>query len=278
MRKLFISADMEGCCAVASQNALAPDRWEWPAARRWMTEEVVTVSSAALAAGYDEVIVADGHGNAQNIDPESLPENVWLVRSWPRPLLQMQGIQEERVVACAFVGYHAGSVAQDSILAHTYSSAYRAVKLNGEHCSEGYLNAALAGQFGCPVVFVSGDQYTVQDALRYAPGGVKFTAKRSLGWRSQTSLPPRQTRRMLGEAAAGAFSRPLPNPFELKGPFHLELEMTSQVSAEMLAYLPSVTRTAAFSIAVRFDSVDQIMRFIAFGMHYSPTGVPPAYP
>jgi D-amino peptidase len=90
MSKLFISADMEGCAAISSQHALGSDKWEWTAARRWMTEEVVTASEAALAAGYEEVLVADGHGNAHNIDPERLPNDVWLIRSWPRPLLQMQ--------------------------------------------------------------------------------------------------------------------------------------------------------------------------------------------
>ncbi len=49
-----------------------------------MTEEVTAAAEAAFAAGYDEVVVADGHHHAHNIDPDSLPSNVWLVRSWRR--------------------------------------------------------------------------------------------------------------------------------------------------------------------------------------------------
>jgi D-amino peptidase len=120
MRKLFISADMEGCAAVSAPQALSPDRWswEWTAARRWMTGDVTAAIEAAFAAQYDEVIVADGHGNAHNIDPDEMPENVRLVRSWPRPLLQMQGIEDPQIEACAFIGYHAGPSSQNSILAH----------------------------------------------------------------------------------------------------------------------------------------------------------------
>jgi D-amino peptidase len=276
MRKLFISADMEGCSAVSATQALMPDRWhwEWAAARRWMTEEVVAAAQAAFAARYQEVIVADGHGNAHSIDPDGLPDNVHLVRSWPRPLLQMEGIDDPNIVACAFVGYHAGPTAQNSILAHSYSGqAYRWLRLNGELCSEGYLNAALAGEFGKPVLFVSGDQQTVEDAHRYAPNAVHFASKRAIGWRSEMSLPPAQVRRLLGAAMARALEQPLPRPFVLDPPFFLELEMTSHVAAEMLAYLPGVERKGAYGVAATFDRLASAMRFVSFAMHYSPTGV-----
>ena len=273
MRKLFVSADMEGCAAVSAQHALLPDRWEWTAARNWMTAEVIAAAEAAFTAGYEEVLVADGHGNAHNVDPDLLPDNVRLMRSWPRPLLQMQGIDDPQIKACAFVGYHAGPSARDSILAHTYhGGAYRSVTLNGESCSEGYLNAALAGEFGCPVVFVSGDQHTVEDARRYASEAVGFVSKQSIGKRSQVSLPPGQVRRMLKEAMASALRRPLPKPFVLKGPYRLELEMTTQVAAEMLAYLPGVERVNAWTIASAFDRIEGAMRFVSFAMLYSPTG------
>jgi len=276
MRKLFISADMEGCAAVSGTQALLPERWawEWAAARRWMTQEVGATAEAAFAAGYEEVIAADGHGNAHNIDPEGLPENVRLVRSWPRPLLQMQGIDDPDVQACAFVGYHAGPTSPSSVLAHSYSgAAYRWLRLNGALCSEGYLNAALAGEFGKPVVFISGDEQTVEDAQRYAPEALGFVSKHAFGWRAQMSLPPAQVARLLREAATRALQRPRPKPFVVPGPFCLELEMTSQTAAEMLAYLPGVERRGAYGVTVTFERIAAVMRFVSFAMHYAPNGV-----
>jgi D-amino peptidase len=273
MKKFFISADMEGCAAVSSQHALVPDRWEWTAARRWMTEEVVAASEAAFAAGYDQIIVADGHGNAHNIDPDALPDDVWLIRSWPRPLMQMQGVQDPDVAACAFIGYHAGPAAQGSVMAHSFhGGAFRSVRLNGEDCSEGYLNAALAGELGRPVIFVAGDAHTVEDARRYAPESAGFVTKHSLGWRSQMSLPPAQVRRKLKGAIGDALARPLPDPFVLRGPFRLELEMTTQAAAEMLAYLPGVEQFSACGVVAVFDRLEAVMRFVAFATLYSPTG------
>jgi D-amino peptidase len=273
MKKLFISADMEGCAAVSSQHALTPDRWEWTAARGWMTQEVIAAAEAAFNAGYEQIIVTDGHGNAQNIDPDALPDNVWLIRSWPRPLLQMQGVEDPEVSACAFIGYHASPTTQGSVMAHSFhGGAFRSVRLNGEDCSEGYLNAALAGELGRPVILVAGDAHTVADAHRYAPDAVGFIAKRSLGWRSQMSLPPAQVRRQLKEAMSEALARPLPKPFVVQGPFRLELEMTTQAAAEMLAYLPGVEQFSACDVAASFERVEAVMRFVAFATLYSPTG------
>jgi len=274
MRKLFVSADMEGCGPVSSHHALLPERWEWTAARRWMTDDVIAVAEVALAQGYDEVIVADSHGNGHNIDPDLLPDNVRLVRSWPRPLLHMQGVEDVDVTACAFIGYHAGSTTTGGIMAHSFSgSAIRAVRIDGRDCSEGYVGAAVAGELGRAVLFVSGDEQTVKDAGLYAAAG--FVTKHAIGWRSQMSLPPSQVRLQLKNALSKALDQPAPRPFTLKGPHHLELEMTTQTAAELLAYLPRVERVGPWSVRTSFDSATELLRFIAFSVFYSPAGIIP---
>ncbi len=59
-----------------------------------MTGEVSAACEAALAAGADEIAVSNSHGNGQSLLVEKLPqEKVTLVRSWPRPMFMMQGIE-----------------------------------------------------------------------------------------------------------------------------------------------------------------------------------------
>jgi len=81
MKKLFISADMEG---VAGAQQLIPEGFEYQQARQWLTDEVLTVCTAATESGVDEIVIADSHSNGQNILVDQLPENVSLVRAWPR--------------------------------------------------------------------------------------------------------------------------------------------------------------------------------------------------
>ena len=276
MLKIFISVDMEGVAGVASPVSLMPTGWEYSAYRRWMTAELNAVAEAAFDAGYDEVIAADGHGNGHNIDPDMLINNVQLVRSWPRPLMQMQMIDDCDVDACAFVGYHSPAGTSDSILAHSFSGAsLRSVRLNGEIASEGYVNAAVAGAIGKPVVFVSGDSQALDDARRYAPDAVLHATKRSFGFRSAMSLPPEQTCQALKEAAARAFKQPLGRPFTLQAPFRVELEMTTQVAAEVLNFLPWLERTDAYTVKAEFASMAEVTAFIGFAIIYTPNGQTP---
>lgn len=275
MKKLFVAADIEGCASVSNQHELSSQGWGWAKAREWMTNEVAAACEAAFEAGYDEVIVADGHGNAQNIHPDSLPERVRLVRSWPRPLLQMQGIEDPEVVACVFIGNHASSQTAGSILAHTYfSSAIRDLRLNGESASEGYFNAALAGAFGKPVVFVSGDQHTIEDARRYAPDGELCVVKQSIGWRAQSSLSPAEVCRLIREKVAlGLGQVAAARPFVVPAPFVVELEMTTQVACEVFDYLPMIERVNAYTVRAQFDTMVDAMKFVSFTIFFSPTGV-----
>ena len=60
--------------------------------REFMTREVNAAIEAAFEAGATEILVSDSHGNGQNLLIEKLPENIQVVRSWPRPLMMMQGI------------------------------------------------------------------------------------------------------------------------------------------------------------------------------------------
>ena len=91
--RLYISADIEGTVGVTSTEQTGPAGFEYAQAREWMTNEVIAACEAAFENGITEIVVSDSHGNAQNILPDKLPAGVKLVRSWPRPLCMMQGIE-----------------------------------------------------------------------------------------------------------------------------------------------------------------------------------------
>ena len=59
-----------------------------------MTEEANAAIAAAREAGASEFVVADSHGNFQNLLVDKLPPDVQLVRGTPRPLGMMQGIDD----------------------------------------------------------------------------------------------------------------------------------------------------------------------------------------
>lgn len=85
--KVYISADMEGVVGAVTGDQLGPGGFEYERFRRFMTDEVNAAITAARAAGATDILVADSHGNGENLLIEQLPEDVTVVRSWPRPLM-----------------------------------------------------------------------------------------------------------------------------------------------------------------------------------------------
>ena len=164
--KVYISADMEGIAGVVTGEQLGPTGFEYGRAREFMTGEVLAAIAAAREAGATEIVVSDSHGNGQNLLIDQLPDDVRLIRSWPRPLMMMEGI-DSTFSAAILIGYHASTTSPTGVRAHTLSSAnLAAVSLNGVAVPEGGLSAAIAGRFGVPIVLISGDDVAVEETRR----------------------------------------------------------------------------------------------------------------
>src|SRR4051794_27316794 len=91
--RIFISADIEGIAGVVSREHQFPEGIEWQSARVWMTDSVSAAAEAAFEAGASEVVVADSHGQAHNLLLDRLRPEIQVVRSHPRPLSMMQGVE-----------------------------------------------------------------------------------------------------------------------------------------------------------------------------------------
>ena len=84
--KVHISVDMEGVAGVVTGDQLGPSGFEYGRFREFMTTEALAAVTAAKAAGATEIVVADSHGNGENLLIEQFPPDVSIVRSWPRKL------------------------------------------------------------------------------------------------------------------------------------------------------------------------------------------------
>ena len=99
---------MEGVVGAVTGEQLGPGGFEYERFRKFMTAEVNACIKAAREAGADEILVSDSHGNGQNILIEKLPDDVMIVRSWPRMLGMMEGI-DDSFDGAIFLGYHAST-------------------------------------------------------------------------------------------------------------------------------------------------------------------------
>lgn len=269
--KVFISADMEGVVGIVTGDQLGPTGFEYARFREFMTREVLAAIAGARAAGATEFVVADAHGNGENLLIELFPRDVTIVRSWPRPLGMMQGI-DSTFSAAIFIGYHAATTNPQGVRAHTFSSATLAdVQLNGRSVPEGGVNAAVAGHFGVPVVLVSGDDAAVAEVRGVVGDAEGAVVKWNFGFHSARTLTPDSSYRLIEARAAGAVRRSREiRPFRLPGAVTLDLRFKNYRPAEVLAYLPMVARTDAHSVRFVGRDVLEVVRFLGFVTNYAP--------
>lgn len=264
--KVHISVDMEGIAGVVTSEQLGPAGFEYGRFREFMTREAVAAVDAARAAGATEIIVADSHGNGQNLLIEQFPADVKVIRSWPRRLGMMAGVDAD-VDAAIFIGYHAGTNNPAGVRAHTFSSAnLTRVAVNGANVTEGSWNAAIAGQFNVPVIMMSGDDAAIAE-VRNVIGNIEAAeTKRSLGFHSAMTVTPAASARLITERIAAAFKRRADfKPYRVQGPLTVDVTFKNYMPAEVLAYLPMFERTDSHSIRFRAKDMAEasmIMNFI----------------
>lgn len=261
--KVYISADMEGVGGVSTwKKQSSPKSADYEQFRRLMTLEVNAAIAGAYDAGATEIVVSDSHWDGQNIDPELLDRRVQVVRAWPRPLGMMQGI-DDTFDAVVFVGYHASEDQANAMLAHTEDGdKIFEVKLNGVPVPEAGLNAAIAGDFGVPVVFLSGDQATGEQARRILGPIETAAVKTGAGFFSGTMLHPEECQRMIREGVKRGVERRLQlKPYKVAHPVKLEVIFKETVYAEIVSYFRDVERMRGNAITYNAINMIDASRF-----------------
>jgi D-amino peptidase len=268
-KRIFVSVDMEGIGGVVTDQQLGPPGFEYQRFRELMTEEANAAIAGAREAGAVEFVVADSHGNFQNLLVEKLPADVQLVRGTPRPLGMMQGI-DDSFDGVVYVGYHSSTVNTEGVRAHTFSSANLAdVRLGGVPVSEGSWNAAIAGHFGVPVLAVSGDEAAVKEVQRLVPGVEGAVVKWPYAFHSARVLSPEASRAAIKDAVKRGVARWTQiAPVRAKTPLEVEIRFKAYRPAEMVTWLPLFQRVDAH--AIRFTARDMLeaQRIVSFLSNY----------
>ncbi|MBT5072401.1 MAG: M55 family metallopeptidase [Kordiimonadaceae bacterium] len=269
--KIHISVDLEGIAGAVTDAQLGTGGFEYQRFREFATAEAVAAVEAAFEAGATEVLVADSHGNGQNLLIEKFPENVKVIRSWPRKLGMMQGIEEGGFDGAIYIGYHSSTNYMSGVRAHTKSSAsLTGLKLNGVVAGESYFNAAIAGEYGVPIIMISGDEAAVteaQDGIGDIEGAI---VKWAYSFHSGKSLHPEASKRLIAEKVKAAIGRIEDfKPLKLEGPITMDMSFKNYRVSEMLDYLPQFERIDSHTIRYVGPNMIDISTVATFITGYS---------
>jgi D-amino peptidase len=273
--KVHISVDMEGIAGVVTGDQLSPAGFEYGRFREFMTREAMAAVTAAKEAGATEIVVADAHGNGENLLIEQFPADVKIVRSWPRPLSMMGGV-DASFDAAIFIGYHASTTSLTGVRAHTFSSAtLTRVALNGVEMTEGSWNAAIAGHFNVPIVMISGDDAAIAEVRKVVGNLEAAETKKALGFHAAMTVTPAAAQADIAAKVKAALARRAGfSPYKPQGQITVDVSFKHYLPAEVLAYLPMFERTSAHSIRFRARDMVEASAIMEFVGEYRPDLTP----
>ncbi|MFD1361957.1 M55 family metallopeptidase [Lentibacillus salinarum] len=254
--KVFISADMEGISGVATNVQLKKES-EYQRFRKLMTEDVNAAIDGAFKGGATEVVVADGHANMSNIYIEYLDNRARLVSGSNRVMCQLEGL-DDSFDAIMFVGHHGRQDGSErTVINHSLSStSLSEVKINGTVVGETEMNTRVAGHFGVPAVFISGDDAYCKEVQETLPDVEAAVVKRGIDRFAAELLPPEKTQKTIRKKAEVAIKKAKQvEAFKLHGSvtFELDFKLTSQ--ALMTTTIPSVQLTSPTTIKFTNDNI-----------------------
>jgi D-amino peptidase len=191
--KVFIAMDLEGVSGVVHEWETDPPARGYSHARAAMLADLLAAVDGCRAAGADEVVVCDAHNDGGNLDPEAMPAGVHLVSGSPTPGSMLQGIGPG-FDAALFVGYHARAGTRAAVLEHTWAYKVFGVSVGGVELGEFGIGAMLAGHYGVPAVYVSGDDKVAAEAQALVPGVTATVVKHGITRTSASLTPPDEAR------------------------------------------------------------------------------------
>lgn len=247
--KVYIAVDMEGVAGIVTPEQTGGKDYEW--GRQLLLQETNAAIAAAFDAGASEVVVNDAHGSHTNLRADLLDRRAVLITGRPKPLGMIEGI-DASFDAAMFIGFHGRANEPTAILGHTYTHAFRHIRLNGREVGEYGTAAMVAGHFGVPVVFVSGDRAFAEEARAFMPGVEAVAVKDGLSFTAARTLHPEVAReRIAAGVKAGLARRGSIAPVRIQAPITLEVELSMASYADRVLFVPGMERVDGATVRYR---------------------------
>jgi D-amino peptidase len=259
--KVFISADMEGVSGIVHPEHTGWNGRRHMEARQLMTADINAAIAGAFAAGADEVLVCDSHSNGRNVVLDQFDPRARL--SWGRQnrtLGQVHGL-DDSYAALVLVGFHARA-GTPGVLNHTINSGVvHRFRLNGVEQGEVDINAALAGVYGVPLAFVSGDDRVVAQTAERYPAVETVTTMDAIGTYSALLHAPSAAHAQIEAGVRRSLDRVDQMPvLSASAPYTIEIDFKDTAMAETASLVPGVTKVDGQTCRYEHDDLLEAFR------------------
>ena len=233
-------------------------------AQKQQHKELNCIIEALLDAGADHITLNDAHGSMDNLNLSELNSKVELITGKPKPVSMVTGL-DETYNCVIFAGYHSKAGSEKGVLAHTFSTIYKNVKLNDVSVGEIELNAVYAGLNKVPVALLTGDYTACEQAKESLKTISTVCVKKAISTTAAICRPEEELFEDLREKTLsliknlGEFGLYIQNP-----PYKLELEFVDRKMADIAELLPCVERISDASVIYNSENYEDVYKLLQF--------------
>ncbi len=245
--KIYIHTDLEGISGIDSMGMIERTNQLYRQCCEYLMADLNAAIDGAFAGGATHVTVLDSHGGGNNFIVELLDKRAELDT---RPNKKWWGILDGSYQGTFFIGAHAMAGTQNAFLDHTQSSlAWHDYSVNGRKMGELAQWAIVAGNWGVPMLMMSGDEAACAEARNFFDPVETAAVKRARGRNRAELVEVNEARNRIHEAARRAVGlvgkgRPL-TPIK---PMEIVLEYNRSDYCDGVAARPGLERLNARTI------------------------------
>lgn len=258
--KVYILTDMEGISLVTEWEQVQQGHPFYAKYQAVLTDEVNAAVEGALAAGAERVVVNDGHGSKDyNLLWDRLNPKTEIER--PDSSTNILPSLQQDFDAMILVGYHSMEGTSDAVLAHTQSHTnIRYYEVNGRRYGEIAQMSLIAGHFGVPVAYISGDRAAVAEARSFLGESLPATVVK---WGhtngKAVSLHPAESAAQIRRDVEKALKLPRRQPYTVPGPYQVTVCYKTKELAAQRAANPDVQQIDEFTVSKTVLSAKDIL-------------------
>jgi len=256
--KIYISSDQEGVSGIATRSNDAKDVNE---NKRLQTEEIIACCNAIIEFDQEaEIVINDSHSKGLNLDFESLPERVELIRQSPEILDQMYGIDDSYD---GFMFYaHSMRGTLGALLSHVWE--VHDLIVNGKRLGEAGIASYIASYYNVPFIFSAGDDHYAAEVKDLSPTTETAVVKYGMGRYVARNIHPKMARKIIADGTKRALRRlkageikpvVLPDP-----PYKLQMNFDTTGQADAACMMPGVDRQDGWSTLYVTDDMKELYK------------------
>ncbi|MFW6061219.1 MAG: M55 family metallopeptidase [Planctomycetota bacterium] len=243
--RIYILADMEGISGIRWMPQVKRDSGEFDQGRRLMMADINAAVDGAMLGGASEVVVCDTHAGGGQVRMEEMDERA--VYEMPTADDMMPSL-DESFAGVVLLGHHARAGTLNGFLDHTMNSGeWFEYRINEQVVGEIGIEAAYAGHYGVPIIAISGDQATAEEARELLGDSLPCAVvKWGLGRNKAKCLPVTRAREIVRDTIRQAVEQAHRcQPFCPELPATIELTLYRSDYADALAARPNTQRVDA---------------------------------